>query len=85
MILRNKEDNSVITVPCVPKPKDVMKDTGIKIVVKDGKWFYQNEHGYIHCDHNRNPLIEVITSFGNKSFVCNQCGQTVKRELMPTS
>ena len=85
MLLKNKENGSVITIPCVPESKDMMKDTGIKIMLKDGKKFYQNKHGYILCYHERDPLIEVITSFGNKSFVCNQCGQIVKRELMPTS
>ena len=61
------------------------RDTDTKIIYSHGKRFYVNIHDYIHCHHNRDPLIEVITSFGNKSFICNQCGEVVKRELTPTN
>lgn len=69
---------------CILFERDIV-DFGIKIINDHGKRLYINTHGYIHCHHNRDPLIEVTTSFGNKSFICNQCGEVVKKELTPTS
>jgi hypothetical protein len=69
---------------CIPFERDIV-NAGIKIINYHGKRLYVNAHGYIHCQHNRDPLIKVITSFGNVSFICNQCGEVVKKELTPTS
>lgn len=57
--------------------------TGLRIIVKNGKRLYENEHGYIHCQHNV-PLIPVTYSFGNQAFICSSCGEVVRKEYVPT-
>ena len=60
-------------------------NNNITIIHKEGKRLYKNSYGYIHCEHTNMALIEVITNWGNKSFVCPSCGEVVRKELTPTS
>jgi len=59
-------------------------DNSIRVVYKNGKRFYENNYGYVNCEHACD-LIEVITRWGNKSYVCPLCGEVVKKETTPTS
>jgi hypothetical protein len=59
---------------------------------------FQDEDGVYHYFYNRlNPefeyckhdvttkVHEVVISWGNRSFVCDACGMTVRKELTSTS
>lgn len=74
------QDESLEWENCPDFERDTV-NTSIKIIYSHGKRLYVNAHGYIHCNHDRDPLIRVPTSFGNVSFICNQCGEVVKREF----
>ncbi len=50
-----------------------------------GVFHYINEHGYEHCNHADKVEIEVVTAYGNRSFICHWCGNVIRKELTPTS
>lgn len=61
-----------------------MEETGLRILQQNGKRLYANTHNYIHCYHNC-ELIPVVYMWGNTAYICEQCGEVVKKDLMPTS
>lgn len=55
-----------------------------KVNVVNGVRLYENQHGYIHCRHT-GELIPVTYRWGNTAYVCESCGEVVKKELKPGS
>ena len=62
-----------------------MTNTEIVIKIENGIRFYENQHGYIHCMHKDKKLIPISTAFGNTSYICESCGEVVKKDLMPSA
>jgi len=61
-----------------------MNESDIKIILENEKRLYVNTHGYIHCHHN-SELIPVVYRWGNTAYVCESCGEVVKKDLLPSS